>query len=147
MKIAIGSDHAGFQLKSTLIKYLTEKGYVILDQGVLVAERCDYPDYAMQVCDKVVAGEADWGLLVCGTGIGMSMAANKVRGIRAAVITDPFCAAATRQHNNANVLCVGERVIGVGVAYAIVDAWISAEFEGGRHANRVAKMMALEERS
>lgn len=144
MKIAIGSDHAGFHLKEHLKIYLENKGLIILDQGVETPERCDYPDFATKVCRAIQKEEVDLGILVCGTGIGMSMTANKHRGIRAAVVTDPFCASATRGHNDCNVLCLGERVVGAGLAQAIVDAWIEAEFEGGHHQIRVDKMMGFE---
>ena len=107
MNIAVGSDHAGFHLKEQLIEYLIQLGHEIMDTGVSSPTRCDYPDYAKKVCTKVQSNEADWGLLICGTGIGMSMAANKHKGIRAAVVSDSFCAAATRNHNDANVLCLG----------------------------------------
>ena len=144
MRIAVGSDHAGFGLKQTLLEHLGQRDVRVDDLGTLRKERCDYPDYAAAVARAVVAGEADLGLLICGSGIGMSMAANKVPGIRAAVVSDTFSARATRQHNDANILCIGERVVGVGLAMDIVDAFLDAEFEGGRHAGRVAKMMDLE---
>jgi len=146
MKVVIGSDHAGYSLKVKMADHLRTKSYEVIDMGVDTPERCDYPDYAYRVAKAVSNKEADWGLLVCGTGIGMSMSANKVPGIRAAVVSDPFCAAATRQHNDANILCLGERVVGVGVALAILDSWCAAEFEGGRHADRIIKMMSIEEK-
>ncbi len=145
MNIVVASDHAGFNLKQELVDYLNSLGHSVDDLGPAAPERCDYPDYASKVGQTVIDGKADWGLLICGTGVGMSMCANKIKGIRAAVISDTFCAAATRQHNNANVLCLGERVVGVGVAKSILDAWLGAEFEGGRHQNRIDKMMAIEE--
>ena len=144
MKVVIASDHAGYMLKTKMAEHLRTKGLNVIDMGVDAPERCDYPDYALKVATAVSNKEADWGLLVCGTGIGMSMSANKVSGVRAAVVSDPFCAAATRQHNDANVLCLGERVVGVGLATAIVDNWCAAEFEGGRHADRLKKMMSIE---
>ena len=144
MRIVTGSDHAGFSLKQDLISWLKEQGHEVTDKGTPVAERCDYPDYARPVAEAVVSGEADWGLLVCGTGIGMSMSANKVNGVRAAVVSDAFSARATRLHNNANVLCLGERVVGAGLAREILAAWLDATFEGGRHQGRIDKMMALE---
>lgn len=144
MKIAIGSDHAGFSLKEHLRRYLEGKGYVVLDQGPEKAERCDYPDLAAKVCLLIQEEEVTQGILVCGTGIGMSMMANKFQGIRAAVVSDSFSAAATKKHNNANVLCLGERIVGTGVAEAIVDAWAEAEFEGGRHQGRIDKIMNFE---
>ena len=144
MRIVAGSDHAGFSLKRDLIGWLEDQGYEVTDKGTPVAERCDYPDYAQPVAEAVANGDADWGLLVCGTGIGMSMSANKVNGIRAAVVSDAFSARATRLHNNANVLCLGERVVGAGLAREILSAWLDAAYEGGRHQGRIDKMMALE---
>ena len=144
MRIVTGSDHAGFVLKQDLIAFLTEQGNDVVDKGTTVKERCDYPDYAASVAHAVASGEADWGLLVCGTGIGMAMSANKIDGIRAAVVSDAFSARATRLHNDANVLCLGERVVGAGLAREIVAAWLEAEYEGGRHQARIDKMMALE---
>lgn len=144
LQIAAGSDHAGFVLKTALVEHLKERGFEVTDLGTHAPERCDYPDFGAAVARSVAAGRADLGLLVCGSGIGMSMAANKVPGVRAAVVSDCFSARATRQHNNANILCVGERVVGVGLAKDIVDAFVDAVFEGGRHAQRVAKITALE---
>ena len=146
MRIVVGSDHAGLKLKTELVSYLkTLDGVELSDLGTHTSDSCDYPDYARLVAQAVANGEADWGLLVCGTGVGMSMAANKVSGVRAAVISDTFSAAATRQHNNANVLCIGERVVGGGLALAILKAWIATDFEGGRHQRRVNKISALEQ--
>ena len=144
MRIAAGSDHAGFTLKQDLITWLNGHGHEVVDLGTPVKERCDYPDYAVAVSQAVVNGEADWGLLICGTGIGMSMSANKVNGIRAAVVSDAFSARATRLHNDANILCIGERVVGAGLAQEIVSAWLDADYEGGRHQNRIDKMMDIE---
>jgi len=145
MRIVVGSDHAGLKLKTELVSYLKDlDGVELSDLGTHTADSCDYPDYARPVGLAVASGEADWGLLVCGTGVGMSMAANKVAGVRAAVISDTFSAAATRQHNDANVLCIGERVVGGGLALAILKAWIATDFEGGRHQRRVNKISALE---
>lgn len=145
--VAIASDHAGYHLKEQCITWLKELGYVVKDFGPEAPERCDYPDYAHKVCESIgnhghleTAPSADWGVLICGTGIGMSMAANKHSHIRAALITDPFCAAATRQHNNANVLCMGERVTGTSLAKAIVESFVSTGFEGGRHLARINKL-------
>ena len=145
MKIAIGSDHAGFRLKEYLKAYLEEKGHVVLEQGTVEPKRCDYPDFAIKVCQSIQKREADRGILVCGTGIGMSIAANKCQGIRAAVVTDCFSARATREHNDCNVLCLGERIVGIGLAKSIVEEWCVAEFEGGRHQIRVEKMMQIED--
>ena len=144
MRIAAGSDHAGLVLKQALIAHLESLGHEVEDVGTHTNASCDYPDFAAGVTSKVIAGDVSWGLLVCGTGVGMSMAANKVAGIRAAVVSEPFSAAATRQHNNANVLCLGERVIGQWQACRIVDAWLGVDFEGGRHQRRIDKIHALE---
>ncbi len=146
MKIAAGSDHAGLALKRQLLERLRAQGHEVNDLGTHDTQSCDYPDYAALVARAVAAGEAERGLLVCGTGQGMAMAANRVPGVRAAVCADTFTAKATRAHNDANVLCIGERVVGPGLAGDIVDAFVSGPYEGGRHANRVAKVAALERR-
>jgi len=143
MTVFAASDHAGFRLRQALVEHLRARGVEVVDLGPVAPERCDYPDFAAQVARRVAAGEG-LGLLICGTGVGMSMAANKIAGIRAAVVSDVFSAQGTRAHNDCNVLCMGERVVGVGLASSIVDAWLDAEFEGGRHAGRVAKIHALE---
>lgn len=145
-KIYIGADSAGFTLKETLKKYLTEQGYTVCDMGTDSSASCHYPEFADKVC-KCVMGDIDtsFGILVCGTGIGMSMCANKHKGIRAALCSDTFSARMTRMHNDANVLCLGARVIGECLATDIVDAFLSNEFEGGRHAVRVKMMMELED--
>ena len=144
MKVVVASDHAGFQLKHVAIEHLIERGLEVVDLGPEEASRCDYPDYAERVCQSIQEGEVSWGILVCGTGIGMSMTANKFQGIRAAVVTDAFCASATRHHNDANVLCLGERVVGIGLAKNILDAWCEASFEGGRHQKRLDKLHSME---
>lgn len=141
--IAIGCDHGGFEMKTALIKHLQENNVEFVDLGCN-GETVDYPDIAVKVCEKVTSGECDKGVLVCGTGIGMSMAANKVKGIRAAVCGDTFSARFTRLHNDCNVLCLGGRVIGNGLACDILDLFINTEFEGGRHQRRVDKIMELE---
>ena len=141
--IAIGCDHGGYEMKCALIKHLQEKNIEVCDCGCN-GETVDYPDIAVKVCKKVTSGECERGILVCGTGIGMSMAANKVNGIRAAVVTDTFSARFTRMHNDCNVLCMGGRVLGVGLACDILDSYLNAEFEGGRHEQRIAKMMNIE---
>jgi ribose 5-phosphate isomerase B len=145
MKIAIGSDHGGIHLKKEIIAYLESKDITVVDCGAFVEESVDYPDYASPVGDKVVQKEADLGILVCGTGIGMSIAANKIRGIRAAVVSDEFSARMSREHNNANILCLGERVVGRGLALSIVDSWLQASFQGSRHERRIEKIAKLEE--
>ncbi len=141
--IAIGCDHGGYELKTALIKHLREKNVEFVDCGCN-GETVDYPDIAVKVCEKVTSGECGMGILVCGTGIGMSMAANKVKGIRAAVCGDCYSARFTRLHNNANVLCMGARVIGAGLAAQITDEFLDTAFEGGRHERRVEKIMKLE---
>ena len=137
IKIAIGSDHGGFEYKASIIKALQDKGYDVVDMGTYSPESCDYPIIAKKVARAVAKGDFEKGILVCGTGIGMSMAANKVKGIRAAVCGDTFSARATRAHNNANILCLGQRVVGEGLALDIVDIWLTTKFEGGRHEHRV----------
>lgn len=146
MKISIGSDHAGYNLKLEIIKHLEEKGYEVKDYGVHKKESCDYSDYGLLVAEAIINKEADKGILVCGTGIGISIAANKVPGIRAAHCTDTFTARACIQHNDANILALGERVTGVGLALDIVDSFLTAEFEGGRHATRVNKITDIEKK-
>ena len=142
MKIAVGSDHGGIHLKNHIREYLTAKGIEVLDCGTYTEESTDYPDYAAKVCQAINTGEAERGILVCGTGIGISIAANKIHGIRAALCGDVFSAQMSREHNNANVLCMGERVIGVGLAEMITDTWLQGEFAGGRHERRVDKIAA-----
>jgi ribose 5-phosphate isomerase B len=147
MKIAIGADHAGYRLKDEIVPFLLSLGHELVDVGCNCSDSVDYPDYAIPVCDKVVSGEAERGILICGTGIGMSIAANKTAGIRCALVHDMFSAKATREHNNTNVLAMGERVIGPGLAQEIVKIWIETPFsEGERHKNRIHKVMAIEER-
>lgn len=139
--IYIGADHGGFELKKVVVEHLLAEGFAVQDCGTQDDNRVDYPDFAQRVCQLVTQGEGqDFGILVCGTGIGMSMSANRQRGIRAAVCSDTYCARMARRHNDANVLCMGQRVLGAGLALDIVDSFLSAEFEGGRHALRVAKI-------
>lgn len=142
--LAIGCDHGGYELKNSILKHLEEKGVEYKDFGTYSTDSVDYPDIAETVCAAVTAGEADLAILVCGTGIGMSMAANKVKGIRAACCSDTFSAKFTRLHNDANCLCLGGRVVGPGLADMLVDAFIDTEFEGGRHQRRIDKVMAIE---
>jgi ribose 5-phosphate isomerase B len=139
MNIAIGSDHGGFELKQFLVTNLTAAGHQVHDLGCHSDASVDYPDFADVVCDKVLAGEVEYGILVCGTGIGMSLAANRHRGVRAALCHDEYTARLSREHNNANILCLGDRVLGKGVAAAIVDVWLKSEFTGGRHQQRIDK--------
>lgn len=142
--IAIGSDHGGYLLKEELKKHLEEKGIEFKDFGTDSAASCDYPVYAEKVCRAIQSGECKKGILICGTGIGMSMCANKCKGIRAALCGDHFSAEFTRKHNDANVLCMGARTIGPGVALQLADIFLTTEFEGGRHEKRVSMMMELE---
>lgn len=140
MKVIVGSDHGGFNLKNTIVSELKEKGVDVTDFGPESADSVDYPDFAKPLAEKVAAGEFDKGILICGTGIGMSISANKVKGIRCALVHDTFSARATREHNDSNILAMGERVIGKGLASDIVDIWLNTEFEGGRHEKRVRKI-------
>jgi ribose 5-phosphate isomerase B len=146
MKIAIGSDHGGLRLKKEVIKHLEKKNIEVKDYGTYTEDSCDYPDFAEKVAEAVVAKEYDYGILICGTGIGISISANKIPGIRAALCSDTFSAHATREHNNANILAMGERVVGTGLALDIVDAFLGSTFEGGRHENRVNKIMEIEKK-
>ncbi len=144
--IALGSDHGGYALKEEIKAFLTEKGIPFTDFGTDSEASCDYPIYAEKVCRSVVSGESEKGILCCGTGIGMSMAANKIRGIRCACCSDCFSAEMTRRHNDANVLSLGGRVVGAGLALKIVELFLNTPFEGGRHARRVGMVMDLEGR-
>lgn len=144
MKISIASDHAGFEQKQALKAYLEEKGHEVTDRGPDSDERVDYPDFAALVAHDVAAGAAERGVLVCGTGIGMAVAANKVRGIRAANVTSPVFASLAREHNDANVVAVSGRFVDLATNREIVDAFLSTGFGGGRHAGRVEKIAALE---
>lgn len=140
MKIAVGSDHAGLSLKKLVAAHLLAHDHDVVDVGTHETASCDYPDFARAVAEMVAAGDVDRGVLVCGTGQGMAMTANKVQGVRAAVVSDPFSARMASAHNDARILCLGERVVGAGVAMLCVDAWVETSFEGGRHQRRVAKM-------
>jgi ribose 5-phosphate isomerase B len=143
-RLVAGSDHAGLLLRAECVKIARAAGFDVEDLGPFSGESVDYPDYARQVAEAVVSGRARFGLLVCGTGIGMSIAANKVKGVLAAHCTTEFEARMARQHNDANVLCLGERVVGLGLGGAIVKVFLETPFEGGRHAKRVQKMRDLE---
>ncbi len=143
MKFYIATDHAGVDLKDWTVEYLREKGLEVEDLGPYGKDRVDYPDFANKVCEAVLANENSQGILICGSGIGMSMAANRHKGIRAALCHDAYTATVARGHNDANVLCFGERIVGKGVAASIIDAWLAADFEGGRHEGRVAKIEAI----
>lgn len=142
--IAIGSDHGGFELKNEIKKHLESRGFEVKDFGAYTKDSVDYPDIAEAVCKPVANGEFEFGVLVCGTGIGISIAANKIKGIRAAHVTDPYSSEKAKQHNNANIIALGGRITGTDLALKIVDAYIDAEFEGGRHQARVDKIMNLE---
>ncbi len=137
MKIALGADHGGYELKEQVKKHLSDKGYEVIDFGTNSTESVDYPVYAKKVGEAVVAQNADFGIVICGTGIGISMAANKVKGIRAALCHNVFTARLAREHNDANVLAMGGRVLGTGLALEMVDVFLTTKFEGGRHKRRV----------
>ena len=145
MKIAIGNDHVAVSMKNHIVSYLENKGHVIVNYGTDTEERTDYPIYGKKVAKAVASGECEFGILICGTGIGMSMCANKYHGIRAAVVSDTYSAKMTRAHNDANVICIGARVIGSCLASEVLDAFLATEFEGGRHATRVDMMTEIEE--
>ncbi|RUM49725.1 MAG: ribose 5-phosphate isomerase B [Hydrogenothermus sp.] len=145
MKIAIGSDHAGYDLKETIKNYLIEKGYEVIDKGTNSKESVDYPIFGENVAETVAKGEADKGIVICGTGIGISISANKVKGIRAALCTNEYMARMARKHNDANVLALGARVLGVDLALSIVETFLNTEFEGGRHERRVHLIHNIEQ--
>ena len=144
MAVVIGSDHGGFELKKVLISHLEDKGIEVVDVGCYDQTSVDYPDIAEKACAKVIDGDCAWGILICGTGIGISMAANKIRGIRCALVSNEYSAQMTKRHNNANMLALGGRVVGPDLAKNIVDAYMDAEFEGGRHQKRIDKISELE---
>ena len=144
MKLAIGSDHGGFRLKEAIKTYLLAHDYEVTDFGTESEDSCDYPDFALPVAEAVAKGEYDRGILICGTGIGIGIVANKVKGVRAALCHDTFSAEACRNHNDANILTMGERIVGEGLALKIVETFLNSEFEGGRHQRRVDKIKALE---
>lgn len=143
-KIIIGCDHGGIELKNEIKAHLENRGIEVTDIGTYTNESCNYPDYARALCTRIQRGEFERGILVCGTGIGMSIAANKHNGIRAACCSDTFSARMTRMHNDANVLCLGGRVVGVGLACDMVDLFVDTEFEGGRHSTRVSMLGDIE---
>lgn len=146
MKIAMGNDHSAVEMKKEIQKYLEEKGYEVIDFGTNSLESCDYPVYGERVGRAVAAKEADLGIVICGTGVGISLAANKVKGIRACVCSEPYSARLSRMHNHTNVLAFGARVIGTELAKMIVDQWLEAEEEGGRHEKRIEMLMEIENR-
>lgn len=144
MKIGIGNDHAAVDMKNQVVEYLEGKGYEVVNFGTDTYESCNYPEYGEKVGRAVAAGDVDHGILICGTGVGISLAANKVKGVRAVVCSEPYSAKLSRQHNNTNILAFGARVIGIELAKMIIDEWLSAEFEGGRHQTRVDMITAIE---
>lgn len=146
MKIAIGNDHSALELKAVVIKHLEENGHEVVDYGTNTNESCDYPIYGEKVALAIKNNEAELGILICGTGIGISLAANKVPGIRAAVCSEPYSAKMTRAHNNANILAFGARVVGQDLAKMIVDAFVNTKFEGERHQRRVDMLTAIEQK-
>ena len=146
MRIAIGNDHTAVDLKNTIVDYLTELGYDVINLGTDSRESCDYPVYGEKVGRAVADGQADLGITICGTGVGISLAANKVKGVRACVCSEPYTAKLSRMHNNSNVLAFGARVVGDELAKMIVKEWLDAEFEGGRHQRRVDMLMEIENR-
>jgi ribose 5-phosphate isomerase B len=146
MIVALGADHAGYRLKDVVKPYIETLGHQVVDLGCHDSDSVDYPDFALEVCNKVISGEVNRGILICGTGIGMSISANKVTGIRCALVHDMFSAIATREHNNTNVLAMGERVIGPGIAQEIIRLWLDTPFsEGVRHQNRIDKLTKIEQ--
>jgi ribose 5-phosphate isomerase B len=145
MRIAIGADHAGYELKQKLKDYLAKQGYELRDEGTVSTESVDYPDFARKVGEDVAEKSVDVGILVCGSGIGMAIAANKVPGVRAANVSSEYEAQMSREHNDANVLTIGSRILDEGTAEKIVDTWLKAQFAGGRHQKRVDKIMQIEE--
>lgn len=146
MKIGIGNDHTAVAMKQEVVKFLKELGYEVVNFGTDSTESCHYPVYGEKVARAVAGGEVDLGILICGTGVGISLAANKVKGIRAVVCSEPYSARLSKQHNNTNILAFGARVIGVEMAKMIIEEWLDAEFEGGRHQKRVDMIMAIEEK-
>ena len=145
MKIAVACDHGGYALKNALMREMVNQGYEVIDYGTYSEESVDYPDYAYKAAKAVSTGECEKGVVVCGTGIGVSMVCNKVKGIRCALVHDVFSAKATRAHNDTNMLAMGQRVIGEGLAIEILNAWLTTDYEGGRHDARIKKLMAIEE--
>lgn len=144
MRIGIGNDHAALEMKNQVMEYLEEKGYEVVNYGTNTPESCNYPEFGEKVGRAVVSGEVDCGILICGTGVGISLAANKVKGVRAVVCSEPYSAKLSKQHNNTNILAFGARVVGIELAKMIIDEWLGAEFEGGRHQKRVDMIMAIE---
>ena len=144
MKIALGCDHAGWLLKSDVAEHLKNQGITVVDYGTNSSDSVDYPDFAKQVAESVAGGESDLGVLICGTGLGMAVSANKIHGIRAVTVSEPVSAKMARAHNNANILTFGARIVGPGMALDILDAFLNTEYESGRHARRLEKIVAME---
>ena len=144
MKIGIGNDHAAVDMKKEVVAFLEEKGYEVVNFGTDTKDSCHYPEYGRKVAEAVAAKEVDLGILICGTGVGISLAANKVKGIRAVVCSEPYSAKLSRQHNNTNVLAFGARVIGIELAMMSIEEWLDAEFMGGRHQDRIDMIMEIE---
>ena len=146
MKIVLGCDHAGVEIKDAVIAHIRSKGHEVVEVGTYTTDSCHYPVYASAACKKILSGECELGVLICGTGIGMSIAANKYKGIRAACCSDVFSARLTREHNDANVLCFGQRVVGIGLALDLVDAFLDATYaNSGNHLTRVAMLKDIED--
>lgn len=146
MRIGIGNDHSAVEMKQEVVKFLGDLGYEVVNYGTDSTESCNYPEYGEKVARAVVAKEVDLGILICGTGVGISLAANKVKGIRAVVCSEPYSARLSKQHNNTNILAFGARVVGTELAKMIIEEWLNAEFEGGRHQERVNMIMDIENR-
>lgn len=146
-KIVIGSDHVGLELKPSIVKHLQKLGYDVTDVGTSSKDRTDYPIYGKKVGQEVASGRFPLGIAICGTGVGISLAANKISGVRAACVSEPYSASLSRQHNNSNVLCFGSRVVGSELAKMIVDAWLEAKFQGGRHQRRIDELTAEDQRN
>lgn len=146
MRIGIGNDHSAVEMKREVMKFLQDLGYEVINYGTDSTESCDYPVYGEKVGQAVASKEVDLGILICGTGVGISLAANKVKGIRAVVCSEPYSARLSRQHNNTNILALGARVVGIELAKMIIEEWLNAEFEGGRHQRRVDMIMDIENR-
>ena len=144
MKISLGCDHGGLELKDAIKQHLLDRGFEVKDCGTFTKDSCDYPDYARPAAEAVASGECEKGIVVCTTGIGVSITANKVKGVRCALLSDLMSAKMTRQHNNTNMMALGQGVVGPMLALQIVDTWLDTEFEGGRHQRRIDKMMAIE---
>ena len=148
MKIVLGCDHAGVEIKDAVIAHIKSKGHEVVEVGTYTTDSCHYPIYASAACKKILEGECELGILICGTGIGMSIAANKHKGIRAACCSDVFSARLTREHNDANMLCFGQRVVGIGLALDLVDAFLGAEYaNSGNHVTRVAMLKDIEDKN